>query len=80
MSFAKEKIIEILNCLPEEAQDEVVDFVEFLQAKQMKKRASEEKQTLLTFSWEGALKDLKDEYTSVELQHKASDWVAGLDK
>jgi len=27
-----------------------------------------------SFSWEGGLKELKNEYTSVELQHKAMEW------
>ncbi len=27
-----------------------------------------------SFSWEGGLKELKNEYTSVELQHKALEW------
>lgn len=26
------------------------------------------------FSWEGELSELKEEYTSVELQHKALEW------
>ncbi len=28
----------------------------------------------LDFSWEGALADLKDQYSSVELQHEAMEW------
>jgi len=28
----------------------------------------------LKFDWEGALADLRDKYTSVELQHKALEW------
>ena len=28
------------------------------------------------FEWEGALKDLRDQFTSVELQHKALEWWA----
>ena len=28
----------------------------------------------LTFSWAGALSHLRDQYTSVELQKKASEW------
>ena len=27
-----------------------------------------------TFNWAGGLKELRDEYTSVELQEKASEW------
>ena len=32
------------------------------------------KKKKLDFSWEGALKEYKDKYTSVELQKKALDW------
>ncbi|MEN6379618.1 MAG: DUF2281 domain-containing protein [Methanofastidiosum sp.] len=28
----------------------------------------------LTFEWQGGLSELKDEFTSVELQHKALEW------
>lgn len=31
----------------------------------------------LRLDWAGALADLKDEYTSVELQHKSRDWHEG---
>lgn len=30
-----------------------------------------------SFKWAGALKDLRDRYTSGELQHKANDWRSG---
>lgn len=35
-----------------------------------------ERQTITLRKWSGALKDLKGEYTSVELQRKASEWMA----
>ncbi|RQW79358.1 MAG: DUF2281 domain-containing protein [Methanothrix sp.] len=28
----------------------------------------------LKLDWRGALEDMKDQYTSVELQHKISEW------
>ncbi len=28
----------------------------------------------LKLDWRGALRDLRDKYTSVELQHKITDW------
>jgi len=31
----------------------------------------------MKLDWWGALRDMKDEYTSVELQHKALDWWSG---
>jgi hypothetical protein len=38
------------------------------------KHHTEEKKGKLTFDWEGGLSDLKEKYTSVELQHKAMEW------
>lgn len=35
-----------------------------------------ERQTITLRKWSGALKDIKCEYTSVELQRKASEWMA----
>lgn len=51
--------------LPPEAQQEVRDFVDFL-AKKHRPR----KRAKLKLDWIGALSDMRDEYTSVELQHK----------
>jgi hypothetical protein len=58
--------------LPEDLQKEVADFVEFLSQKR-----SEPLRKKLRFDWVGALSDLKDKYTSVELQHMASEWRIG---
>jgi hypothetical protein len=68
MKTLEEKIME----LPPIYQQEVEDFVDFLAEKKIKilKKTP-------TFSWAGALKDMRDEYTSVELQHKIADWWAG---
>ena len=56
--------------LPENLKKEVLDYIEFLlekhRAKKIKKR--------FKFDWEGGLSDIRDEFTSVELQHKASEW------
>ena len=32
------------------------------------------KKKKFTFSWEGGLSELKEKFTSVELQHKVSEW------
>ncbi len=45
--------------------EEVRDFAEFL----LNKRA-QKKHEAPAFDWEGDLKDLADQYTSVELQHE----------
>jgi hypothetical protein len=61
MKSIEEKIKE----LPPELQQEVEHFVDFL----IEKRAREPKGRL-KLDWRGALRDLRDQYTSVELQHK----------
>ena len=63
---------ELVEQLPPDLQQEVADFVEFLLAKHVKRQRAAPK-----FDWAGSLADLRDEYTSVELQHKASDWRIG---
>lgn len=63
---------ELIKELPPELQQEVGDFVEFLVEKRLKPTRSKP-----NFGWAGALKDLRDQYTSVELQHKISEWRIG---
>src|SRR5205807_6105793 len=58
-------IHEMISELPPGQQTEVRDFVEFLLAKH---RASPRQQP--RFDWAGALKDMRNDYTSVELQHE----------
>jgi len=54
--------------LPPEVKREAIDFIEYLMSK---RRPAKQKPSL---SWAGALRDYKGQYTSVELQQKASDW------
>jgi len=61
-----------LRQLPQDLQGEVEDFIDFL----LKKRAKRSRGKP-TFSWAGALKDLRGQYTPVELQHKISEWRIG---
>jgi len=58
-----------ISTLPHELNREVEDFVEFLIEKRLKRPKGRP-----TFSWAGSLKELRDEYTSVELQHKVLQW------
>ena len=60
---------QLIDQLPPELQQEVQDFVEFLLERRAKKTKKKPK-----FDWAGALKDLRDRYTSVELQHKITEW------
>lgn len=61
-----------LDELSEELQRKVLDYIDFLIMKHYKYK--EEKKGGLKFDWEGGLSDLKEKYTSVELQHKAMEW------
>lgn len=55
--------------LTDELKKEVLDFVDFLVSKT--KMKSQKKSAIKPhFKWEGALRNMKKKYTSVELQHK----------
>lgn len=62
---------EIFKSLSPEFQKEVRDFAEFLLEKRSQQTGDK-----LTQSWAGALKDYRDQYTSLELQKKAMEWRA----
>ncbi|MDN5319813.1 MAG: hypothetical protein PWP49_233 [Thermococcaceae archaeon] len=64
-----EKAYELFQKLPDDLKKEVLDYIEFLLEKKAKK-----KEGRLKLTWRGALKDLKNRYSSVELQHKALEW------
>lgn len=67
MPELEEKIKE----LPPDLRQDVEDFVQFLIEKRMRKPIRPFK-----LDWRCALDDMRDEYTSVELQHKISEWRA----
>ena len=62
-------IEELIKELPDDAQREVRDFVEFLASKQARRRGRKLRQ-----DWAGALREQREEYTALELQKKALDW------
>ncbi len=62
---------EMVKKLPPERRAEVMDFVEFLLA-----RVGRKPRPKMICDWAGGLEDLRGEYTSVELQHKATQWRA----
>ena len=66
------RIEAMIQELPPELREEVGDFVEFLVEKRLKNPRGKP-----NFGWAGALKDLRDQYTSVELQRKISEWRIG---
>ncbi len=65
MKTIEEKIKE----LPPELQKEVEDFVQFLLEKRARKYGRKLRQ-----DWAGALRDYRNQYTSLELQKKALEW------
>ena len=58
-------IARFVEQLPLDIQKEVRSYAEFLLEKRSKK-----KQKVPAFDWEGALADLGEQYSSVELQHE----------
>ncbi len=69
MGAATKPLVELVQELPPDVQAEVRDFGEFLLVKRARKPA-----TKLRQDWAGTLRDVRDEYTSLELQRKALDW------
>ncbi|MBP7964015.1 MAG: DUF2281 domain-containing protein [Caldilineaceae bacterium] len=64
-----ERLLVIVDQLLPAQQQEVEDFAQFLANKYRRQKTLHLKQ-----EWAGALKELRDEYTSVELQHKSLEW------
>ena len=67
---ALEKLIEELS---PELRQEVEDFARFLLTTRVT-HPQREVRAKPTFRWAGAAKDLRGQYTSVDLQHEISDW------
>ena len=62
-------LAEKINQLPEQLQQEVEDFVDFL----VKKHIPGKKKKL-RMKWAGALAEYRDQFTSLELQKKSLNW------
>ena len=63
---------DMLRMLPPALQAEVRDFVAFLLKHRVKRQT-----VPMKFQWEGALKDMRGQYTSVQLQHQISELRGG---
>ena len=59
--------------LPNDLQREVFDYIDFL-AKKYKSPDRKGKKEKFRFDWEGCLAGVVKKLSSVELQHKASEW------
>ena len=73
--MADPSLQELLRKLPPELQTEVRDFVEFL----LERRSTRQRRPM-KFQWEGVLRDLRRQYTSVQLQHQIADWRGGYNE
>ncbi|MFA4853112.1 MAG: DUF2281 domain-containing protein [Bacteroidales bacterium] len=65
--------IEDFENLPKHIQKQLIEYAEFLISKNRNDKRKNNKSSSLSFSWENGLSDLKNEYSSVELQHKIND-------
>ncbi len=65
-----QNINEQFQSLPYYLKREVLDYIEFLK----KRHRIESKKERFTFNWEGGLKEIKENYSAVELQHKVRDY------
>ncbi len=70
--MAELSLQEMLRMLPPALQSEVRDFVAFLLEYRVKKQNAP-----MSFRWEGALKELRGQYTSVQLQHQVAESRGG---
>jgi len=59
--------------LPKDIQKQLIEYAECLKAKYMAGKKSTLPKEQLSFSWENGLKNLKKDYSSVDLQHKIND-------
>ena len=69
MSRQLKPLDELLREVPPESQGEVRAFVESLLEKRKQKSSGKLRQ-----NWAGALRDFREQYSSLELQKKALDW------
>jgi hypothetical protein len=67
----KESVLEdkIKQLTPEE-NEQVIRFIDEI----LSKKSIDSSNRKLTFEWAGGLADLKDQYTSVELQKQINEW------
>jgi hypothetical protein len=69
MSEQTKTLEELVREVPSEYRDQLRDYVESLLARPRAEQPSKPQ-----FPWAGALKGLRDRYTSVELQHQIARW------
>jgi len=63
---------QLIEGLPPELQTEAKDFIAFIAGKHKNPPRKTPR-----FEWANSLSSMNDQYTSVELQHKISEWRIG---
>ena len=66
-------IVRHIREIPDEFTYDLLNFIEELRHRTCI-REKRNKNKRFSFDWEGGLSELTDQYTSVELQHKAIEW------
>jgi len=67
----KESVLEDkIKQLTSEEKEQVIKFIDEI----LSKKSIDSSNRKLTFEWAGGLADLKDQYTSVELQKQINEW------
>ena len=64
-------IQETISNLPPKLQLDLIRYIELLHNQKRTKKKDKGK---FKFNWEGGIADLKNKYSSVELQHKSLEW------
>ena len=64
-----ESLAQLIKKLPPELKREVEDFVQFVMRRHPRREGRKLRQ-----DWAGALREYRDQYTSLELQRKALEW------
>lgn len=64
-----EDAYKLFQQLPDDLKEEVLEYIEFLLERNARRRHSR-----MRLGWRGGLRELREKYTSVELQHKALEW------
>lgn len=60
-----------IRSLPKSLRREALQYINYLIAR---KEAGIDSKKGFSFNWEGGLSELKDRFTSVELQHQVNKW------
>jgi len=66
-----EQINKKIEKMPPDLLPEVMDYIDYLLHKY---QVISKTNNAFDFSWEGGLSEISKKYTSVDLQHKVSEW------